>query len=380
VPEVLIVGDTVRSPELRHEVPLGIGDPFLYAERNGSRWVAVYSMEAPRIEALGTDLQIVPFEALGIDELIASGIPREQRFRELLHRACERFGIREATVPHTFPLAYADFLRSRGLTLTADKQLFDDRRRVKSGAELEGIRRAQRAAEAGMAKGRELLAAAEPRDGVLWLDGAPLTSERIKAALDTVFGEHGASTDEAIVSHGAQTAIGHDGGSGEIRAGEPVLFDLFPRDRESGCFADMTRTFVAHGEPPQELREWHALCKEALDLVVSRVRAGVNGHDLHRAVSELFHEHGHPTQVHKEPGSVLDRGYYHALGHGVGLDVHEKPDMGMSGDDLVAGDVIAVEPGLYRPGFGGERLEDLLLVTEDGCENLTDFPYELEIR
>lgn len=380
MPAVLIVGDTVCSPELRHEVPLAIGDPFVYAERNGSRYVAVYSMEAPRIAALGMGLDVVPFEELGIDELIARGLSREERFCELVHRACERFGITEATVPHTFPVAYADFLRDRGVTLTPDKQLFDDRRRVKNAAELAGIRRAQRAAEAAMARGRELLAAAEVRDGLLVLDGEQLTCERIKAALDTVFGEHGCTAEEAIVSHGPQTAVGHEVGSGAIAAGEPVLFDLFPRDRESGCYADMSRTFVAGGAAPAELREWHALCREALDLVLSRVRAGVNGAELHRAVSELFHAHGHPTQVHKAPGTVLDRGYYHALGHGVGLDVHERPDLGLLGDDLVPGDVIAVEPGLYRPGFGGVRLEDLLLVTEDGCENLTDFPYDLELR
>jgi Xaa-Pro aminopeptidase len=79
----------------------------------------------------------------------------------------------------------------------------------------------------------------------------------------------------------------------------------------------------------------------------------------------------------KEQGTVLSEGYYHGLGHGVGLEVHERPNLGRSDERLIAGDVVTVEPGCYRQGFGGVRLEDLLLVTEDGCEVLTDFPYDL---
>jgi Xaa-Pro aminopeptidase len=168
-------------------------------------------------------------------------------------------------------------------------------------------------------------------------------------------------------------------GSGPIEPGDIVLFDFFPRDRESACFADMTRTFVVAGEPDAELREWHGLCKQALDLCVDAIRPGLNGKDLHRLVCDFFHEHGQPTQLHKPKGEVLASGFYHATGHGVGLEVHEKPGIGRSGEDFVAGDVLAIEPGLYRPGYGGVRLEDLVLVTADGAEVLTDFPYELEL-
>jgi Xaa-Pro aminopeptidase len=206
--------------------------------------------------------------------------------------------------------------------------------------------------------------------------GEGVTSEEVRAAIERVFSEHGAVADEIIVSHGAQSAIGHELGSGPIGANEPVVIDLFPRDRASGCFADMTRTFVV-GEPSDELREWHRLCKEGLDRALAAIRPGVAGAELHRLVCELFHEHGYATQLSKQPGEVLVDGFFHSLGHGVGLEVHEAPALGRSGEELVAGDVVAVEPGLYRSGYGGCRLEDLVLVTEDGCENLTDFPYEL---
>src|SRR5207244_465907 len=142
-----------------------------------------------------------------------------------------------------------------------------------------------------------------------------------------------------------------------------------PRDRETGCFSDMTRTYVI-GEPSDELREYHRLAKEALDAALASTRPGVNGRTLMEQTCELFHAHGYKTPLHKEPGEVLADGFSHGLGHGVGLEVHEPPRISRIGDDLVPGDVITLEPGLYRSGYGGVRLEDIVLVTADGCENL----------
>jgi Xaa-Pro aminopeptidase len=182
--------------------------------------------------------------------------------------------------------------------------------------------------------------------------------------------------DLVIVSHGPQTAVGHEPGYGPVAAGEPVIVDLYPRDPESGCYSDMTRTFCV-GDPPEELVEYHRLCLEGLERARNAIKPGVTGAEVHRVVCELFEEHGHRTQLSKKPGEVLEEGFYHSLGHGVGLEVHEEPGLGRTGVELVAGDVLAVEPGLYRPGFGGCRLEDLVLVTDDGCEVLTDYPYDL---
>ncbi len=230
-----------------------------------------------------------------------------------------------------------------------------------------------------MAAASSMLAAATPGDGVVELDGEPLTCERIRAEVVRIFGDNGAAADQIIVSHGAQTAVGHEEGSGPIAPGEPVVLDLFPFDRRSGCYADMTRTFVV-GEPSDELVTYHRLCREALDRALAAIRPGMEGRELHRLVCEFFHEHGYPTQLSKEPGTVLEDGFFHSLGHGVGLEVHEAPSLGRGGEPLVAGDVVAVEPGLYRAGFGGCRLEDIVLVTDDGAENLADFPYDLSPR
>jgi Xaa-Pro aminopeptidase len=376
---VLIVGDTVRNPELRHEVPLGIPDPFVYAERNGRRIVAISSMEAVRVDGLGTGLEVHTTEEFGADELRRSGKDLHTVTRELMVRTVRGLGIEQATVPRGFPLGHGDALREAGVELSVDQKLFDDRRRRKSEHEIAGIQRAQAAAEAGVATAREVLARAERTNGGLSLDGKPLTCELLKTHIQATFLLHGAIAEEMIVSHGPQTAVGHDMGSGAIGADDVVLLDLFPVDLESACYADLTRTFVV-GDVPDEIREWHALCREALELAVAEVRAGVNGGDLHRLVSSFFAERGFPTQLTKAEGEVLQDGFYHGLGHGVGLEVHESPAMGMVGEDLVAGDVITIEPGLYRQGFGGVRVEDLLLVTEDGYERLTNCPYDLEIR
>ena len=227
-----------------------------------------------------------------------------------------------------------------------------------------------------MTAARDLLRSAERQNGTLMLEGEPLTCERIKVAVEQAFTANGAFADEFIVSHGPQTAVGHDMGSGPIAAGEPVCLDLFPRDRESGCFTDMTRVFVV-GDPSDELIEYHRLCREALERSVEAVKPGVAGSELHRISCAVFEEHGYPTLLSKQPGEVLKDGFYHSLGHGVGLEVHEEPSLGRAPGELVAGDVIAVEPGLYRHGYGGCRLEDLVHVTEDGGKTLTDFPYDL---
>ncbi len=376
--DVLILGDTERSPELRHEVPVEIGDPLIYAEAGGQRHAIVSSLELSRVEALAGDLQVHTFEEYGYEELVAGGATGQTLWPALAVNVAGAHGIAEAAVPMAFPLAAADGLREAGVALHVDQRLFDDRRRVKSAAELEGIRRASRAVEAGIERAKEMLRAADRSNGVLTLDGDPLTCERIKAELERVFAEHGAIADSFTVSHGAQTSVGHDPGSGQIASDDVVLFDLYPRDRETGCFTDFTRTITV-GSPPEEVARYHRLAKEALDLAVGMVRPGVEGRAIHRAVCDFFHENGQKSQLHKEPGEVLRDGYVHATGHGVGLQVHEQPGLGRNGEALVAGDVIAIEPGLYRNGHFGVRLEDLILVTEDGHEVLTNHPYGLEL-
>ncbi|MFL5942362.1 MAG: M24 family metallopeptidase [Gaiellaceae bacterium] len=374
---VLIYGDSFRSADMRHAVPLGVPDPFLYAEENGTRHVFASSMEAARLQELGL-FDVHVHEEFGADELIESGIDRRELTAQLALRGVGSLGLTRATVPENFPVWLADRLRADGVELAVDQDLFDDRRRAKTAAQLEGMRRAQKAAEAAMDACRELLRRSEISGDELLLDGEQLTVERVKADMNIAFAAHDTTADEYIVAPGAQGAVGHDMGSGPIPPHTPLIVDIFPRDNGSAVYTDMTRTFVV-GDVPDDIREWHRLVKQALDASVAEIRAGVAGRAVFDVVCDIFEEAGEPTVRTKTPGETLADGFFHGLGHGVGLEVHEQPGMGLlSKKPLVAGDVVTVEPGLYRAGYGGVRLEDIVLVTADGAEVITDYPYDLE--
>jgi Xaa-Pro aminopeptidase len=366
VPDVLIFADTVRSPELRHEVPLAAPDPMIYMERDGTRRVYAASLELPRLEEIG-GLEVIPNEVLGFDDLIAEGYGFHEVNRELVLRACQHSGTESVVVPRSFPLGAADHLRANGIDVRADGGVFDRRRRQKTEVELEGIRRALRASERAYDRARQVLR-----------DDRGVSSEDLRAEISRTLTDAGMRTpDIVIVSHGKQTAVGHEPGHGRIERGEPIVIDLAPQHPDSGCYSDMTRTLCV-GEPPTQLVEYQRLCVEVLERVRPAIRAGVTGAELFGLACDVFEREGFPTQRTKEPGEVLEEGFYHSLGHGVGLEIHELPLLGRTGQELVAGDVVAVEPGLYAKDFGGCRLEDLMLVTEDGCEVLTDYPYDLE--
>jgi Xaa-Pro aminopeptidase len=377
--DVLIHGDTHRSAALRHELPLGILDPFSYFEVDGRRVVVISTMEAGRIQEVAPGVEIVDPYELGLDELIARGLRWHDLDAELCARAAARLGASRLVVPAALPVAVADRLRADGVEVVPEEPEFIRRRRSKNPTEIEGVRRAQAAADAGMAAAADLLRTAAVRDGVLVHDGEALTSEAVRARIRDVCAERGAPADEdIIVAPGAAGATGHEQGTGPLPAGVPVIVDIWPRDERSGCFSDMTRTFVAGGEPAADVVAWHELSHTALERVYERLRPGVTGKDLFAAACDVFEEAGEPTQRTKPEGQPLRDGFFHSLGHGVGLEVHEEPSLGRTGaDPLVPGDIVAIEPGCYRNGYGGVRLEDLALVTDDGHERLTAFPYEL---
>ncbi len=375
---VLMYADTVRQPDLRHVIAHPVADPFLYIEHEGAQRVVVRSLEMERMRAVA-GLEVHSEEELGLDELRGRGESPARIPGLIAVEACRRFGVTRATVPAWFPLGLGDRLRESGIELEVDDELLTRRRRAKTPTQLEGIARAQRGAEAAVRAIAGMLAAADIDGTAVVLDGEPLTSERLKAAAREAFAAGGVVSVEFIVAHGYQTCVGHHMGSGAIGAGEPITVDLWPRDEETGCFTDMTRTFVV-GDVDEELTTYHRLAREALERSIEVIRPGVAAADVHGAACAVFEAEGMATQRTKAPGEVLLDGFFHSLGHGVGLEVHEAPGLGLGSETLVEGDVLAVEPGCYRQGFGGVRLEDLVVVTADGAQRVTDFPYELSPR
>jgi Xaa-Pro aminopeptidase len=367
---------------MRHEVPLAIGDPFLYLEADGHRAVLTSALEDERIARAAPGIERLLGDELGRDELIEAGLSRDEIERELCVRAARRLGVRRAVVPPEFPLALAERLRAEDIELAAEDELFEARRRSKSEAEMAGIRRATQAALAGMARAAAMLREARIADGELRLEGRVLTSEEVRTAIRETCARAGAPSPADIIvrAAGPDAPIGHDPGAGALPPHTPIEIDLWPRDERSGCWSDMTRTFV-RGEVSGRLAALHEQVLDAHERACAAVRPGVTGVELYDLACDVFEAAGQPTQRTKARGETLRQGFYFSLGHGVGLEVHEAPLLGRTGrKELVAGDVIAVEPGTVDPEVGGTRVEDMIAVTEQGGERLTgSFPYGLSV-
>ena len=377
MPDVLLYSDTERSAALRHELPITIADPFGYAEVGGKATIFISSLDQERAAAVRPDAAIIEWGDVGFHELLESGMPRDQMIIEMISRAVAKTGLQDAIVDPDFPLAVADRLRADGVLLTPDHETFALRRRAKSDTELAGIRRAQKAAEAGMAAAAAILRAAVPEGDRIVVDGEPVTAEQVRDAIRAACAAAGAPAPPDIIVASVWQGFGHESGTGPLPANLPIHVDLWPRDEETNCWADMARTFVV-GTPDARTLELDALTHEAHMAARDAIRPGITGRELHAIACDIFEAAGHATQ-RTGPGEDPNEGFQFSLGHGVGLEVHEDPGMGQSGrSPLVPGDVVAIEPGLWDRHVGALGSEDLVLVTEDGHEVLTDFPYDLK--
>jgi Xaa-Pro aminopeptidase len=378
VATILLYGDTTRHPAMRHEVPLEVIDPFLFVDRDGQALVLTNALEQARIAEARPDAHVALVDDFGLYDLVDEGMARHEAEHEVLVRALGEWGVDAALVSPDLPVAVADRLRAAGLELTVDRLAVDGRRRVKTDAELAGIGRAQRAAEAGMAAAEQLIRGAAAVDGRLQHDGMELTAEMVRYAVRAACAARGAPAPPTIMVVSVLSGGGHDPGSGPLPADLPITVDLWPRDEASGCWADMTRTFVS-GEIGADVAAIATVVRGALEAARAAARPGITGEALYGVAAAVVEDGGFPTQRTRERGRRLTTGFWFALGHGVGLEVHEPPRLGLgSGETLVPGDVVAIEPRVEGlEGIGGVRFEDLLPITDDGCETLASYPYDL---
>jgi Xaa-Pro aminopeptidase len=269
-------------------------------------------------------------------------------------------------VPPSFPLALANALQE-SVDLIVDENCLESMRAVKTSTQIKIIKNVQKVTESAIELGISLIRRSTERGGILFADGKPLTSERIRAAMHNHLLNHGCFAKDSIVSCGKDAAIPHCLGSGVLKARQPIVLDIFPQDEQTGYYSDMTRT-VSKGKPDVKVLDMHAAVCDAQTLAIRHVRAGVSGADIHQEVVDFFKERGYDNTT---------TGFVHSLGHGIGLQVHELPSLGPSGKELVAGNVITIEPGLYYPGIGGVRLEDIGAVTKKGFSRFTKFQTDL---
>ena len=280
-------------------------------------------------------------------------------------------GLSAARVSPRLQAGYLEALREAGLEIEIDRTLFEAERRHKTAEDARHIREAQEAAEAAMTEVMRFLSAAEIRDGMLWINGSPMTSEWLSARASLRLGEMGYSCPDMIVAGSPENAMPHFRGEGQIRAGAPVIIDIFPVSRSSHHHGDLTRTVVV-GEVPDEIARMHAAVLQALDAGIESISAGVPARDVHNAVCQVLVDRGYGTTSPGYEGPDSGPKMNHGTGHGVGLDVHEEPGVrGPNVEPLATGDVITVEPGLYLMGLGGVRIEDTGMVTANGFDDFT---------
>jgi Xaa-Pro aminopeptidase len=285
-----------------------------------------------------------------------------------------RNGITTVIADRTLPLLYVDEMRGAGITVELDQEMGVLDRRVKDDEELSHLRHAQKVTEEVMQMACETLGrASADSNGVLQHENIPLTSERIRTMVDTFLLEKNFFNPPCIVAGGSDGGDCHELGSGDLYTEQPIIIDIFPLDKKTMYNGDCTRT-VVHGNIPEEVARMHAAVVEAKQAAIAITKADVTGETVHLETVRVLTEHGYQEGLPKENDPPTFCSMPHGTGHGIGLDVHEPPLLDRNGAVLLTGDVITIEPGLYSHALGGVRIEDMVVVTDTGCENFNALP------
>lgn len=374
-PEIatLFIAASEQDSNLYYATRFIAPDSFIYMEIKGERLLVMSDLEMDRARAQASVDRVLSYSELE-QKAKAQGI-KDPTTVDIVHVVLKEFKIRRLLVPANFPFIHATRLQELGYSLKPKRDPFYEQRVVKTADEICHIETAQRATEDAVAAAFETVRRATIERGWLHLDGEVLTSERIKKLINVKLMERDCVAQHTIVAGGEQACDPHNEGSGPLPAGRSIIFDVFPRSATSRYFADMSRTIVRGATTP-DLKRLYQTVKDAQEEAIEKVKDGADGMKIHQGICARFDKAGYKT------GLVNGRmqGYFHGTGHGVGLDIHEAPRISRTGSLLQEGHVVTVEPGLYYPGLGAVRIEDMVLVTKDGCRNLTDFPKSFELQ
>tara|TARA_R110000782_G_scaffold20398_5_gene55126 strand:- start:27046 stop:28212 length:1167 start_codon:yes stop_codon:yes gene_type:complete len=375
---VVMAGIPATNLALYHRVRFMVGDPAALAEvpaPDGS-WTRVFivrdiEMERAKRTAVADQIRCpADFEPEGG----LSG-DRETATAQALAECLFRAGVTETDADRTLPYIYAHHIAERGIRVHYDANLGVAARRSKDETEIRYLREAQAFTERVMRMACETIAnATADKQGVLHHEGAVLTSDRVRAMIDVFCLENGAANEHgSIVASGRIGADCHHRGEGPLRTGEPIIVDIFPMIRATHYNGDCTRT-VVHGEVPPGVAAMHAAVIEAKDAAEAAAHPGATGEEVHLATIGVIERHGFAVGLPPPDADPSFTSMVHGTGHGIGLEVHEPPLLDRKGPTLVQGDVLTIEPGLYSKAIGGVRVEDMVLVTADGCENFNALP------
>jgi Xaa-Pro aminopeptidase len=367
----LIVATSETDPDMLYATRFWAPDPFIFLERNGKRTLVLSDLEIDRGRKQADADEFVMFSE--IEREVQGKSKKAPPYEKVLAHFLRKRGVKSTIVPANFPLAHAQELAANKIGVRATNGLFWPEREAKSNKEIEMIGRALRITETGLRRAIEILKASRPGPGkkLRW-SGKTLTSEMLRAEIDSAILRAGGIPAGTIVAGGDQACDPHERGFGPLYADSLIILDVFPRDAKTGYFGDMTRTVVRGRAGDAQRKLWNTV-KAGQALALKRIKAGVDGMTIHKAIQEFFAKRGFPTEIRK--GRRV--GFFHGIGHGLGLEIHEHPRLQKV--TLKDRQVLTVEPGLYYPGLGGTRQEDVVVVTKSGCRVLSRFPKRLEI-
>lgn len=342
-------------------------DPFVWWEIRGKSHIALSPLEIDRARPVARAQVHATGEFL-------SAQAKDHSAAAVIGGIAKKYRLKAFLVPEQFPAGLLEKLRRHGLKITVSEKPFFPQRSRKTKEEVAALTTALRVAETGLRRGIDILKASKAdRRGFLKWSGLPLTSERLRAEMDAAVLHAGGSPANTIVAGGEQGCDPHERGHGPLRANEAIVLDIFPRHARNHYFGDLTRT-VVRGRASEALRKQYATVQEGKHWVMKQMRAGADGLALQHDLIERFKTAGYPTEQRK--GRWV--GMFHGVGHGLGLDLHESPRF--SSGKLFEGLSITVEPGLYYPGVGGVRIEDVVIVGKTDARNLTKFEEQLELH
>ena len=371
---LLMIADSEHDANMLYAVGLFVPDPFIYLRVRGRCVIVMSDLEIDRARKNAPHCRVISLQA-HVKKLREEGV-KSPKLSDVANAILRERRCRSVVVPHNFSLGLAEELKKLGIAVKVKRGGYFPKRERKSPAEVKKVSAALIMAEVGMSEGMQVLRSTKiSRDGRLIYRNNPLTSERLRGIIDAAIIQAGGLPANTIVAGGLQACDPHERGFGPLRANEPIIIDIFPRSQKTGYFGDITRT-VVRGRASEGVRRLYDLVGRGQKLAFKKIRAGTPTADVHRAVTELFDREGCKTE--RRNGRM--QGFFHGTGHGLGLEIHEAPRMGPTSlGNLEAGQVVTVEPGLYFPGLGGIRLEDVALVTQNGARNLTRFEKVLEL-
>lgn len=356
---------SIKDSNMYYLTGIKLPDPAVYLHTGEKSILMVYR---------NLELERAKKEA-EVDEVLSSNQFSKDSFQSLVSLLNEH-GAEKLAVTEDFELGMANRLIEEGFSVEVIYDYVMEQRKQKNNNEIEKIRNTQKVTEKAMKLAEKKISEAKVKKQKLFLNGNSLTSTRLKSEIEKFLIDHNCRNPEGmIVTSGIQSGQPHKRESGEIKADEPIIVDIFPQHK-SMYFGDMTRTFVK-GNVSDEIQNMKDAVLEAQEKAFEVLQngAGIKAREIHEKVCSSLEKKGYPTLR----SGAESKGFIHSTGHAVGLDLHEPPKIAENEDELKEGMILTIEPGLYNPEIGGLRLEDMILVKENGYENFNSMQKNIQI-